>query len=185
MLPHQCKLRSSHSASCHLNFNRINLANGPDLLLHLKNRCQLQIFQSQAPSLSPPHLGRFSSWKSRRLNMPVKALIATIEAEPPGILESDVVLLTVQNMKCGGCSGAVKRMLLKDPSIEKAAVNLLTGTAVIEIKKGAIREETVSRALATLTTKGFPTSIRQPSDTDVNLLVESRLTIDAQEKWVE
>lgn len=44
------------------------------------------------------------------------------------------VLLDVGGMKCGGCSAAVKRMLLARPDVESAAVNLITETAAVRFK---------------------------------------------------
>ena len=40
-------------------------------------------------------------------------------------------MLDVRGMKCGGCSAAVRRILLADPAVESAAVNLLTESAVV------------------------------------------------------
>lgn len=45
-----------------------------------------------------------------------------------------MVVLDVGGMKCGGCSAAVKRMLLSRPEVETAAVNLLTETAAVRFK---------------------------------------------------
>jgi len=39
-------------------------------------------------------------------------------------------------MKCGGCSAAVKRMLLQQPGVAAAAVNLLTETAAVQVAAG-------------------------------------------------
>jgi copper chaperone CopZ len=43
------------------------------------------------------------------------------------------VVLDVGGMKCGGCSAAVKRMLLGHPGVAAAAVNLLTETAAVQV----------------------------------------------------
>lgn len=40
-------------------------------------------------------------------------------------------------MKCGGCSAAVKRMLLTKPGVANAAVNLLTETAAVTVRPPA------------------------------------------------
>ena len=45
-------------------------------------------------------------------------------------------MLDVSNMKCGGCTASVKRILLSDPGVQKAAVNLLTETAVVRLHPG-------------------------------------------------
>ena len=46
---------------------------------------------------------------------------------------TEAVLLDVSGMKCGGCSSAVKRILMGNPEIQSAAVNLLTESAVFKI----------------------------------------------------
>lgn len=48
--------------------------------------------------------------------------------------ELQTAVLDVGNMKCGGCSAAVKRMLMAQPNIEVAAVNLLTESAAIQYR---------------------------------------------------
>lgn len=53
--------------------------------------------------------------------------------EPP-VHAGEQVLLDVGGMKCGGCSAAVKRMLLARPDVESAAVNLITETAAVRFK---------------------------------------------------
>jgi len=47
---------------------------------------------------------------------------------------SEAVVLEVGGMKCGGCSAAVKRMLVARPDVESAAVNLLTETAAVRFR---------------------------------------------------
>lgn len=59
----------------------------------------------------------------------VPSAIADLRLEP--------VLLDVDGMKCGGCSAAVKRMLAGRPEVHSAAVNLLTGSAVVMVASPA------------------------------------------------
>lgn len=70
------------------------------------------------------------------------------------------VLLDVSGMKCGGCSGSVRRILEGHPSVSSAAVNLLTGTALVQgagsSDAAALRHETAKL----LTEAGFPTRAR-------------------------
>eukprot|EP00899_Mesostigma_viride_P024688 jgi/Mesvir1/5403/Mv15475-RA.2 len=99
--------------------------------------------------------------------------VSTISTRPasappsPAPGKSDVILLNVEGMKCGGCSAAVKRMLSADPRVESAAVNLLTNTAAVVIRHGAreppsSKPNQVAEELSTmLSGKGFPTSSRQ------------------------
>lgn len=63
------------------------------------------------------------------------------------------MLLDVSNMKCGGCSASVKRILLSKPGIEQAAVNLLTESAVVKLRPG---ESSASEAADLLTSKVTP-----------------------------
>jgi Cu2+-exporting ATPase len=50
------------------------------------------------------------------------------------------VVLDVGGMKCGGCSAAVKSMLLKHPGVQGAAVNLLTESAAVTVRCGHWRD---------------------------------------------
>lgn len=77
------------------------------------------------------------------------------------------VVLTVRNMKCGGCSAAVKRMLLQQPGIASAAVNLLTETAVVQVV-GDRPEEVAEHAAAAVGAKGFPSELRKPDEDDLD-----------------
>lgn len=75
------------------------------------------------------------------------------------------MVLDVRGMKCGGCSAAVKRMLLQQPGVAGAAVNLLTETAVVQVavQQGGTEqapEELAAAAAAHLTSKGFPAQLR-------------------------
>ncbi|GIM14913.1 hypothetical protein Vretimale_17774, partial [Volvox reticuliferus] len=68
------------------------------------------------------------------------------------------VLLEVGDMKCGGCSAAVKRMLLTRPEVAAAAVNLLTETAVVQVRGSAAE---LGPSLASfVTSRGFPSRLR-------------------------
>ncbi|CAL8460709.1 g240 [Coccomyxa elongata] len=71
--------------------------------------------------------------------------------------ETETVLLDVSNMRCGGCSASVKRILLSKPGVEEAAVNLLTESAVIKLRPG---QSSAAEAADLLTTKGFPAKVR-------------------------
>lgn len=93
----------------------------------------------------------------------------TFEAESSTDQEAspESVILTVENMKCGGCSAAVKRILMQQPGISNAAVNLLTETAVVQVKPGINIMDVVSNAASTLASKGFPTSLRAADADDI------------------
>lgn len=71
------------------------------------------------------------------------------------------VLLDVSGMMCGGCAASVRRTLASDPKVAHAAVNLLTGTAAVQLCPG-LSEEAGATLAATLTKSGFPTGLRNP-----------------------
>lgn len=54
-------------------------------------------------------------------------------------------------MKCGGCSAAVKRILMGNPEIQSAAVNLLTESAVFKVPADADKEALGEQAAHLLT----------------------------------
>jgi copper chaperone CopZ len=76
------------------------------------------------------------------------------------------IVLTVKGMKCGGCSAAVKRMLLQQPGISSAAVNLLTETAVIQVVADS-PAEVAEQAASVLGSKGFPAELRKAEEDDI------------------
>ncbi|KAF6265672.1 heavy metal translocatin [Scenedesmus sp. NREL 46B-D3] len=75
------------------------------------------------------------------------------------------VVLDVGGMKCGGCSSAVKSMLLKHPGVQGAAVNLLTESAAVTVSAGEV--DVVSAAAEMLTKKGFPAQPRSEQHSEL------------------
>lgn len=53
------------------------------------------------------------------------------DAGNDGSLSSDVIILDVGGMSCGGCASSVKRILESQPQVSSASVNLTTETAVV------------------------------------------------------
>ena len=53
-------------------------------------------------------------------------------------------VLTVKGASCGGCVGKIERALLSISGVEKAQMNLQTGTAIVS---GDVAIETLIRAL--------------------------------------
>ncbi|EFJ44076.1 hypothetical protein VOLCADRAFT_95682 [Volvox carteri f. nagariensis] len=77
---------------------------------------------------------------------------------------AETVLLEVGGMKCGGCSAAVKRMLMTRPEVEGAAVNLLTETAAVKVRGSAAE---LGPSLASfITARGFPSRLRSGAGDD-------------------
>lgn len=89
--------------------------------------------------------------------------LAVATESPPSEEHSEAkgesVLLDVSGMMCGGCAASVRRTLANDPRVAHAAVNLLTGTAAIQLCPG-LSEETGGALAAVLTKSGFPTGLR-------------------------
>jgi Cu2+-exporting ATPase len=98
------------------------------------------------------------------------------------------VLLTVANMKCGGCSAAVRRILLQQPGVAGAAVNLLTETAVVQLPASATDVNAIAqRAAEALSGKGFPAELRAADEDSLQAtaaLMRQRKEQEMQQTWV-
>lgn len=70
----------------------------------------------------------------------------------------EAVVFDVKGMRCGGCSAAVKRILLTCPEIQSASVNLLTESAVLRLpaKVAQAGSPVVQQAAELLTSKVRP-----------------------------
>lgn len=80
-------------------------------------------------------------------------------------LSSDVIILDVGGMTCGGCAASVKRILESQPQVSSASVNLTTETAIVwpvsEAKVIPNWQRQLGEALAKhLTSCGFKSSLR-------------------------
>lgn len=71
---------------------------------------------------------------SRNLNRFAAAVSAGTAEEDA---QTEAILLDVDGMKCGGCSAAVKRLLVARSEVQSAAVNLLTGSAMVAVRSPA------------------------------------------------
>ncbi len=67
----------------------------------------------------------------------------------------DLLVMDVTKMMCGGCSASVKKILLQHPNVEDASVNLVTGTAVVNLRTGCTDSD-VESIINAVTSKGFP-----------------------------
>jgi copper chaperone CopZ len=127
-----------------------------------------------APGLETPLLAPLPHRKFNRLptfHIYASMSTATTEKEASEVEEgtqaaATPVVLTVRGMKCGGCSAAVKRMLLQHPGVSSAAVNLLTETAVIQVVSEA-PAEVAEEAAGVLGSKGFPAELRKADEDDI------------------
>ena len=92
----------------------------------------------------------------------------------------DTIIMDVTNMKCGGCSAAVKRILLKQESVRDASVNLLTGTAVVTLSPNTTQEG-VEKIVEAVSDKGFPSSLRTEGGTDEESKLHSQKLAEDKE----
>lgn len=90
---------------------------------------------------------------------------AEVEAKQGEETTSDVVLLDVEGMMCGGCVARVRSLLTSQEFVETAAVNMLTETAAIRFRPDEVRsvERLGFELAAHLTTCGFPSKRRDAS----------------------
>lgn len=93
------------------------------------------------------------------------AVAAGADADDISAFASDVIILDVEGMTCGGCAASVKRILESQPQVSSASVNLTTETAVIwpvsEAKDVPNWQTQLGEALAMhLTTCGFKSNLR-------------------------
>ena len=83
-------------------------------------------------------------------------------------------------MKCGSCVQAVEKILKSHPEINNASVNLVTKTALVEIKEP---NNPFSDVIQTLTSKGFPSRERPDQTTLNNTELEINENQNLWNKW--
>ena len=107
---------------------------------------------------------RFASTSARGASATDEApTIGDLVASPPavpGTESPETMLFLVEGMRCGGCSAAVSKVLNADPGVTRAAVNLVTETAAVELAPGSDALETIARAKSATEAKGFRLSAR-------------------------
>ncbi|CAH8350526.1 unnamed protein product [Eruca vesicaria subsp. sativa] len=85
---------------------------------------------------------------------------------------SDIIVLNVGGMTCGGCSASVKKILESQPQVASASVNLTTETAIVwpvpEATSLPDWQKTLGETLANhLTNCGFQSSPRDEVPEDI------------------
>ncbi|KAL6494572.1 hypothetical protein OROGR_031372 [Orobanche gracilis] len=95
----------------------------------------------------------------------VKPNLVAPGAADTSALSSDVIILDVGGMTCGGCAASVKRILESQPQVSSASVNLTTETAIVwpasEAKVAPNWKTDIGEALAKhLTSCGFKSNLR-------------------------
>ncbi|CAK7356983.1 unnamed protein product [Dovyalis caffra] len=98
-----------------------------------------------------------------------KSVAGVVGAEGVSVLSSDVIILDVGGMTCGGCAASVKRILENQPQVSSASVNLTTETAIVwpvsEAKVVPNWQKQLGEALAKhLTSCGFTSNLRESVD---------------------
>lgn len=94
---------------------------------------------------------------------------------------SDVIILDVGGMSCGGCAASVKRILESQPQVSAASVNLATETAIVwavpaEIKATENWKQHLGEELADrLTTSGFKSKLRDTSKVNLYRVFEKKM----------
>lgn len=91
--------------------------------------------------------------------------MAAKAGEEVSAIPTDVIVLDVGGMTCGGCAASVKRILESQPQVSSASVNLTTETAIVwpvaEAKVVPDWQKQLGEALAKhLTSCGFNSNLR-------------------------
>ena len=107
-------------------------------------------------------LSRYASRHTRAASSAAtdEALAVGDPSAPSSSQSPETMLFIVEGMRCGGCSAAVSKVLNADPGVARAAVNLVTETAALELAPGVDAFETLERAKAATEAKGFRMSPR-------------------------
>ena len=82
---------------------------------------------------------------------------------------AQVALLDVEGMNCGGCSAAVQRVLEGTPGVDSAAVNLVTGAAMLRVipTSAQTADDVVAAAADAVCAKGFTARRRAAAENAV------------------
>ncbi|KAJ6814748.1 copper-transporting ATPase PAA1, chloroplastic isoform X1 [Iris pallida] len=95
-------------------------------------------------------------------------------------VKSDVIILDVGGMSCGGCAASVKRILESQPQVSSANVNFATETAIVwAIPEGEVRQnwqQQLGEKLANhLTACGFKSSLRDSARESLKKVFERKM----------
>ncbi|KAK1257481.1 hypothetical protein QJS04_geneDACA023103 [Acorus gramineus] len=104
----------------------------------------------------------------------------TGETDEVSAVPSDVIILDVGGMTCGGCAASVKRILESQPQVSSASVNLATETAVVwavpEAKATENWQQSLGEKLANhLTGCGFKSSLRDRARENIYKVYERKM----------
>ncbi|XP_051144648.1 copper-transporting ATPase PAA1, chloroplastic isoform X1 [Andrographis paniculata] len=95
-------------------------------------------------------------------------------------LSSEVIILDVGGMTCGGCAASVKRILENQPQVSSASVNLTTETAIVwpesEAKVAPKWQNDLGELLANiLTSCGFKSNLRDSGKRNIYETFEKKI----------
>ncbi|CAI9104024.1 OLC1v1002628C1 [Oldenlandia corymbosa var. corymbosa] len=101
-------------------------------------------------------------------------------ADDASVLATDVIILDVGGMTCGGCAASVKRILENQPQVSSASVNLTTETAIVwpvtEAKVVPNWQTQLGEALAKhLTSCGFKSNLRDSRKENFSQVFERKM----------
>ncbi|KAK7274674.1 hypothetical protein RIF29_15771 [Crotalaria pallida] len=107
-------------------------------------------------------------------------LVGDVASQDLSSLSSDVIILDVSGMMCGGCAANVKRILESQPQVSSASVNLTTETAIVwpvsEAKTAPNWQKQLGEALAEhLTGCGFNSSLRDSAKDNFLQIFERKM----------
>ncbi|KAK9856466.1 hypothetical protein WJX84_001588 [Apatococcus fuscideae] len=117
---------------------------------------------------SPSQLKLAADWP-RGATAPAESSVLPPEEANSTALHAagETLVLDVQNMKCGGCTASVKRILEAIPEVSTASVNLLTESAAVTFRgpgndhaPGTPSTSTGHEAATLLSKRGFPARLR-------------------------
>jgi len=85
---------------------------------------------------------------------------------------SSSILLDIDGMKCGGCVRAVENILLEQPNVINASVNLVSRTAWVDLDN---KNQPIESILQALKVRGFVAQIRTNNPFDIDALQKDLL----------
>ena len=85
-------------------------------------------------------------------------------------------------MKCGSCVKAVEKIILRDPNVKTASVNLVTKTALLEFYEP---KSSIDELIQTLTSKGFPSKSKKSNPQSIQNKSERTATTNWWNQWRE
>ncbi|GMH33427.1 hypothetical protein BSKO_01261 [Bryopsis sp. KO-2023] len=114
---------------------------GPHSSKACRNR---RLFCSQTTALSSFWERSSYRFVTHRRTLASAAVQASQDGPSPSHsrTSSDLVILKIEGMRCGGCGSTVKQLLEKDARVEEASVNFARGIAAVKLAPNAFTPDT-------------------------------------------